>query len=28
MARKVHGGPECGNIGCKRCSEVWKHRAA
>lgn len=22
--RKVHGGPECRNIGCKRCSPVWR----
>lgn len=22
--RKVHGGPVCPNIGCKRCSELWK----
>ena len=22
--RKVHGGGECRNIGCKRCSSVWK----
>ncbi len=21
--RRVHGGPECGNVGCKRCSSVW-----
>lgn len=20
--RKAHGGPECGNVGCKRCSLV------
>jgi len=22
--RMVHGGPECGNIGCKRCSPIWR----
>lgn len=21
--RKVHGGPPCGNIGCRRCSSAW-----
>lgn len=21
--RKVHGGPKCRNIGCKRCSPLW-----
>jgi hypothetical protein len=22
--RRVHGGAECPNIGCKRCSPLWK----
>lgn len=22
--RMVHGGPNCGNIGCKRCSPIWR----
>jgi hypothetical protein len=24
VERKVHGGPICGNIGCRRCSPLWK----
>ena len=24
VERMVHGGAECGNIGCKRCSPIWK----
>lgn len=24
VERTVHGGPECGNIGCKRCSSTWR----
>lgn len=22
--RMVHGGPDCRNIGCKRCSSLWR----
>lgn len=22
--RKVHGGNSCGNIGCKKCSSLWR----
>jgi hypothetical protein len=24
-SRTVHGGDECGNVGCKRCSPVWQN---
>lgn len=24
VERRVHGGEECGNIGCKRCSSLWR----
>jgi len=27
VARKVHGGRDCGNVGCKKCSPVWIGRA-
>lgn len=29
VRRKVHGGSEnCGNIGCRKCSSVWRVKAA